>query len=143
MISAIEVEPAPGLPGDWRDETDLPVNRSEVAYVELDGKLHLFGGGKSHHVYDPVTESWSSQGRLPFKVHHIQGVALGGKIYLLGGLTSWPTADVGNGLHLQPGRPTRSRRARRCRPAASGAPAASPCTTARSTTRAGCTTALP
>lgn len=96
MISAIEVEPAPGLPGDWRDETDLPVNRSEVAYVELDGKFHLFGGGKSHHVYNPVTESWSSAKGLPFKVHHIQGVTHGGKIYLLGGLTSWPIPDIGN-----------------------------------------------
>jgi len=95
MISAIEVEPAPGLPGVWRDEVDLPVNRSEVAYVELDGKFHLFGGAKSHHVYDPVTQTWSTKKGLPFKVHHIQGVTVAGKIYLLGGLTSWPTPDVG------------------------------------------------
>jgi N-acetylneuraminic acid mutarotase len=94
-INAIEVEPAAGLPGSWRDEVDLPVNRSEVAYVELGGKFHLFGGGKTHHVYDPSTDTWSTAKGLPFKVHHIQGVTLGGKIYLLGGLTAWPEPDVG------------------------------------------------
>ena len=94
-INAIEVEPAPGLPGSWRDEVDLPVNRSEVAYVELDGKFHLFGGGKSHHEYDPVTQTWAARKGLPFRVDHIQGVALDGKIYLLGGLTSWPGTEVG------------------------------------------------
>ena len=95
MVNAIEVEPAADLPGDWRAETNLPVNRSEVAYVELNGKFHLFGGGKSHHVYDPVTTTWSTAKGLPFRVDHIQGVTVNGKIYLIGGLTSWPSADVG------------------------------------------------
>jgi hypothetical protein len=103
MINAIEVEPVSGLPGEWRDEVDLPVNRSEVAYVELDGKLHLFGGGSSHHVYDPVTQTWSKKAGLPFKIHHIQGVALSGKIYLLGGLTLWPSPDVGTVFIYDPG----------------------------------------
>ena len=95
MVNALEVEPTEGLPGTWRDEADLPVNRAEVAFVELDGEFHLFGDGTTHHVYDPATETWSASAGLPFTIHHVQGVALEGKIYLLGGLTSWPGGDVG------------------------------------------------
>lgn len=95
MVNAIEVEPTGTLDGAWRDETNLPVNRAEVAYVEVGGEFHLFGGGTSHHIYDPATRTWSNGAPLPFKIHHIQAAVVGGKVYLLGGLTSWPGGDVG------------------------------------------------
>ena len=125
MINAIEVEPTGELEGQWRDETDLPVNRAEVAFVEVGGLFHLFGGGTTHHIYDPVTQTWTTGASLPFKVNHIQGVTVGGKIYLLGGLTSLARPRGRNRLRVRPRDGHGDRRAHRCPSHVNGAPAGS------------------
>ncbi|HJU57906.1 MAG TPA: kelch repeat-containing protein, partial [Actinomycetota bacterium] len=82
------------LPGSWERLADAPAIRSEASYVNLNGKLHLIGWIKAHHVYDPVTNSWTNKAPLPVQLHHVQAVVVGGKIYVVGGLTSWPGGDV-------------------------------------------------
>jgi hypothetical protein len=82
------------LPGSWQTRAPAPVKRAEIAFVELNGKLHLLGDIRAHHVYDPATNTWSTKKRMPVAVDHVQGVTVGGKIYFIGGLASWPSPHV-------------------------------------------------
>jgi hypothetical protein len=93
------------LPGSWERLADAPTIRTEGTYVNLNGELHLIGGAnsKAHHVYDPVTNSWTAKAALPIKLHHVQGVVVGGKIYVVGGLTAWPGGDVNTVYIYNPG----------------------------------------
>jgi hypothetical protein len=81
-------------PESWEALANALSKRQEASYVELDGKLHLIGWSKGHHVYDPAADTWSKKAGLPLRMNHIQAVAVGGRIYVVGGLTSWPDGDV-------------------------------------------------
>lgn len=83
-----------GGAGTWETRRAMPVSRDEVTYVYVDGAFHQFGGGTTHHIYDPGSNSWSKGASLPVNLDHIQGAVVGGKVYLIGGLTSWPDGDV-------------------------------------------------
>ena len=82
------------LPGNWQTIAPSSKNRQEVAYVQVDGRFYLAGGGTLHERYDPKTNSWEQVEPLPVKLDHIQGVEFGGKIYYIGGLAAWPSPHV-------------------------------------------------
>lgn len=92
----LPITAANAAPGTWQARADAPFARQESSYVNLNGKLHLLGDVKTHHVYDPTNNSWATKAAMPVKVDHVQAVATGGKIYMIGGLQSWPAGDVGN-----------------------------------------------
>jgi hypothetical protein len=94
---------AQALPGSWEALANAPAIRTEAGYVNLNGTLHLVGGLKAHHVYDPATNTWSTKAPLPVKLNHVQAVVVGGKIYVVGGLTSWPDGDVNTVYIYDPG----------------------------------------
>ena len=102
-VALLPAMPAAAAPGAWQDLADAPFARQEASYVNLDGKLHLVGTVKTHHVYDPATDTWSTKAPMLVKVDHVQAVATGGKIYVVGGLQSWPDGDVGNVQIYDPG----------------------------------------
>ncbi len=79
------------VPGAWESRAPSGPVRQEVAYVQLNGKFYLAGGGSAHEVYDPTTNSWADVASLPESLDHIQAVTVDGKIYYVGGLESWPS----------------------------------------------------
>ena len=58
------------LPGKWTTRAPMPSARTEVAAVEISGKIYVIGGyDKGSHLveeYDPATDSWRAP-RLPAK----------------------------------------------------------------------------
>ena len=80
--------------GGWQTLAPTGLERQEVSYVELGGKLYLTGGDTRHQVYDPRIDSWRDLAPLPERLDHIQGVALGDRIYYVGGLEGWPLPEA-------------------------------------------------
>ena len=82
----LESRPVPGL---WTTLSPVPTVRSEVAVVELDGLVYVFGGfGQGEtaaEAYDPKTDSWRELAQIPQPVNHAGAVTVGGLIYLVGG----------------------------------------------------------
>ena len=80
------------LPGKWITRAPMPSARTEVAAVELGGKIYVIGGyDKGSHLveeYDPATDSWRGRASLPKPLHHVGAAALNGKIYVIGGYIS-------------------------------------------------------
>lgn len=78
-------------PVGWQKRASFPFKLQEHSVVNLNGKVHVFGGllekgvSRAHKVYTPETNSWSDAAPLPILGHHIPAVALNGKIYALGG----------------------------------------------------------
>ena len=58
----------------WSRLTSMPTPRSEVAAVELDGKIYVFGGfgrgAVANEAYDPATDTWSRLAPIPRSVDH-------------------------------------------------------------------------
>ena len=77
------------LPGLWTTLARVPTPRSEVAAVELEGKIYVFGGfgtgSTANEVYDPATDVWRQLAPIPTPVNHAGAVALDGTIYLIAG----------------------------------------------------------
>ena len=97
------------LPGIWTTLARVATPRSEVATVELDDKVYVFGGfgpgSTANEVYDPTTDTWKKLAPIPTPVNHAGAVAVDGAIYLIGGFgprfqpvgTVWaydPTTDA-------------------------------------------------
>ena len=80
------------LPGHWQSRAPMPSARTEVAAVELGGKIYVLGGyekgGNLVEEYDPVSDRWRARAPLPKPLHHIGAAALNGKIYVIGGYVS-------------------------------------------------------
>jgi hypothetical protein len=81
--------------GVWELRASLPVNNSELAVAEANGKLYLLGGyppsrltSRTVQVYDIANDSWSLGPQLPQPNNHGMAASVGGKIYLIGGQTS-------------------------------------------------------
>lgn len=79
-------------PGEWGKRAPLLEANSEMAVVELDGKIYVIGGYPSTRVtvrtvqvYDPATDSWKIVTPLPRPANHLVSAAVGGKIYAIGG----------------------------------------------------------
>ena len=89
---AFAVKAPAQLPGKWITRAPMPSARTEVAAVELDGKIYVIGGyDKGSHLveeYDPATDSWRGRASLPKPLHHVGAAALNGKIYVIGGYIS-------------------------------------------------------
>ncbi len=88
----------------WRVLPPLPTPRSEVAAVELGGRVYVIGGldglGRAStavEVYAPASGRWSPGPRLPEGRHHAAAAAVGNTLYVVGGfsgLTFRPHAEV-------------------------------------------------
>jgi N-acetylneuraminic acid mutarotase len=87
--------PAPRAanPGRWMTRAPLPLPRSEMAWAAAHaGRLHLVGGYAEqrvdrpyHHVYDPVSDSWTVATPLPRGANHVGVAFLDGRLYTIGG----------------------------------------------------------
>ena len=59
------------LPGKWTTRAPMPSARTEVAAVEISGKIYVFGGyDKGSHLveeYDPATDNWRGRASLSIK----------------------------------------------------------------------------
>jgi N-acetylneuraminic acid mutarotase len=82
--------PPPAGTGAWHTLPATGLDRQEVAYAHVDGKLYLAGGSSAQQVYDPVAETWSDAASLDGWIDHIQAAVVDGRIYYIGGLTGWP-----------------------------------------------------
>lgn len=85
--------------GKWATRAPMPSSRTEVAAVELAGKIYVIGGfGKSGDLveeFDPATNGWRSRASLPVPLHHVGAVAAGGKIYVIGGYSGrWDAVNT-------------------------------------------------
>ena len=76
----------------WSSGAPLLVPRSEMAIVEVGGKVYVIGGYPEGRipsdvvqVYDPASESWSFGPPLPRPMHHTMAAAVDGVLYLIGG----------------------------------------------------------
>jgi len=70
----------------------MPSARTELAAVELGGKIYVIGGyekgGDLLEEYDPAKDSWRRLALLPRPLHHVGAASVGGKIYVIGGYLS-------------------------------------------------------
>ncbi|HEX5608121.1 MAG TPA: kelch repeat-containing protein, partial [Candidatus Binatia bacterium] len=61
------------LPGHWQSRAPMPSARTEVAAVELGGKIYVIGGyekgGNLIEEYDPGTDRWRGRAPLPKPLH--------------------------------------------------------------------------
>jgi len=80
--------------GSYGLRTSLLAPNSEMAVVELDGKIYVVGGYPASRVtqstvqaYDTATHTWAFVASLPFAVHHPVVVGVQGLVYSLGGQT--------------------------------------------------------
>ena len=85
--------------GKWSGRAPMPSARTEVAVVELAGKIYVIGGfsksGDLVEEFDPTTNSWRRRASLPTPLHHVGAAAVGEKIYVVGGYTGrWEAGDT-------------------------------------------------
>lgn len=82
--------------GGWSTAAPMPLPRSELNAVAVDGRLYVAGGiaqlgtSPAFQAYDPATDSWTSLAPLPQPRHHFGLAALDGRIYLSGGFDTLP-----------------------------------------------------
>jgi N-acetylneuraminic acid mutarotase len=84
-----------GSKGTWSTQTPLPTQRTEVAVVELNGKIYVLGGtlagnpaSQLNQEYDPATDRWRDRAPLPRGLSHAGAVGFNDKIYVIGGFTA-------------------------------------------------------
>jgi hypothetical protein len=82
----------------WSTRSNLLEANSEMAIVELDGKIYVMGGYPSSRVtqrtvqvYDVAENRWQYTTPLPIPLNHQMAAAVNGRIYVIGGQT-----DAGN-----------------------------------------------
>ena len=70
------------LPGHWQRHAPMPSARTEVAAVELGGKIYVIGGyekgGNLIEEYDPGTDRWRGRAPLPKPLHHTGAAVVSG-----------------------------------------------------------------
>jgi hypothetical protein len=77
--------------GKWSRKASLPVVRTNLAAVDLDGEVYALGGldpffaTKSVYVYNPRTNAWRPGPPLPEKLHALTAVRFRGEIWVIGG----------------------------------------------------------
>ena len=94
-IQSVFDSPAPkaAQQGRWTAKADLPLPRSEMAWVAAhEGKMHIVGGyGEQrvdrpyHHVYDAASDRWTVAAQIPSGANHVGVSFLDGKLYAIGG----------------------------------------------------------
>ena len=78
----------------WRQMTDMPNARRNLAAEVVARKVYAIGGSTSLdpwattvEVYDPVTDTWQSRAPMPTARQYLDAVMVNDKIYALGGQT--------------------------------------------------------
>ncbi len=77
----------------WSLLPKTPTPRTEVAVVNHQGKIYVFGGFTPKgitdqvEIYDPNSGTWSIGSPMPKALHHTSAVSTNGKIYIIGGFT--------------------------------------------------------
>ncbi|MCB9251253.1 MAG: hypothetical protein H6605_02195 [Flavobacteriales bacterium] len=75
----------------WEQKTDLPADLAFPVVVELNGNIHVIGGGASggatdlHLRYSPQSNRWDTLPPVPYKAQQPAGAAVNGKIHFCGG----------------------------------------------------------
>jgi len=66
LLSFIVPNARAQLPGKWQSRAPMPSARTEVAAVEVAGKIFVIGGydkgGQLVEEYDPAKDSWPARG---------------------------------------------------------------------------------
>ena len=88
----VAVDPQAPQMGTWSTVTGSSgtfTRRHEAAYAAVNGRFYLLGGRGNNDVdvYDPVSNSWTQNGKPPQEIHHFQAVVYQGLVYLMGAMT--------------------------------------------------------
>jgi hypothetical protein len=92
----------------WTRKTPMPTPRQGFQAHVVDGKIYCIGGyrlvsqsgGRSiqrfnlNEVYDPETDTWTTESPLPTAVYAYASAVINNKIYVIGGLGGGPTLDL-------------------------------------------------
>jgi N-acetylneuraminic acid mutarotase len=103
VIACMQPPPAAPIEAlEWQTAADAPLGLTEAQGVVAGDKLYVFGGYTSFspfctttrsHVYDPVTDSWTSLPDIPEAWTHAGVVADEGDIYMAGGYLNEPNCE--------------------------------------------------
>jgi N-acetylneuraminic acid mutarotase len=81
----------------WETKSSMPTPRADLSANVANGEIYLIGGkeywgdGPLYHeldvneVYDPVSDSWTTEARMPVPVFGYASAVVDGKIYVFGG----------------------------------------------------------
>lgn len=80
----------------WETKEPMPTPRADLCANVVDGKIYLIGGkeyweGSLNHelnvteVYDPATDSWTTNASMPIPTFGYASTVVNGKIYVMGG----------------------------------------------------------
>lgn len=76
---------------NWDEMVDVPVNLAFPVVVELNGYIHVMGGGTAqgatdyHARYDPQNNTWQQLADVPYLAQQPAGASVNGKIHYCGG----------------------------------------------------------
>jgi hypothetical protein len=94
FVMGVNNDSEPRTAGEWSQNHPLPLTRSGMAMVKLNGLIYALGGTKSSSdngqsddvlVYDPITDNWSYAAPMNDGRSSFSAVALGGFIYAING----------------------------------------------------------
>jgi N-acetylneuraminic acid mutarotase len=79
----------------WKTKTSMPMARSAMGSVTVDGKIYIVGGagGDETMVYDPATDTWTFAASIPTDREQLTVSAVNGKIYAIGGYGDLDTVE--------------------------------------------------
>ena len=96
----------------WEKMADMPTARAGFGVAVMDGKIYCMGGVASHEgagnsqadfdwrtsidVYDPDTDSWTTEPEMPQSCAWSGTTALHGLFYIINGYYSWNSAEACN-----------------------------------------------
>src|SRR5215203_2569448 len=88
---------------NWQHKADIPLAFVFPVVVELDGNIHVMGGGNNgvatdqHVRYSPLTDIWDTLAAVPYRAQQPAGAVVNGKIHYCGG--GFPTSGQRLDLH--------------------------------------------
>ena len=99
LMAAITVSKIASATGSWTTKASMPTARTGPAVGTINGKVYVAGGcctqffppfGRFHNleVYDPVSDSWTTNAPIPLAVYAAPAGVLNGKLYVAGGQAS-------------------------------------------------------
>jgi len=89
----------------WETKTVMPTPRFALQANVVNGRIYLIGGyvpdnsglgaiSSLNEVYDPATDSWTTEEPLPIATSDYPSAVVDNKIYVIGGLSSNPRSDL-------------------------------------------------
>jgi len=88
----------------WDTLSPIPENFTFPVVVEVNGKIHIMGGGGTggatdhHFVYDPQNDAWEPRAPVPYLAQQPAGAAAGNNIHYFGG--GYPTSGQPQADHF-------------------------------------------